>query len=294
MRKVFSILMVVMLTISFVACANNEQTATPTNGSDITSEAPQSANPTMPSVDVTEDPTEDPTEEPTEEPTEDPSSDLLGIIQMLINEDGTARNGVEDGPEITSHGAAKTVSVDEATGLNVATLTGGTCMYNASLTDYYGDLETAFTLEMYIKIDQFPSGSAGEPYHGVVDNLEAGGFGFDIYPDGTLKFALRLDGAYAYTETKIQSGNWYHIIAVWDGSVVSLYVNGALVTSYDSSYAYIGFPSDESAHYLAIGGCCAAGSHGGLGFKGSIGVCNLYAGAADANYVANAYQELIK
>ena len=282
MKKFLCVLIACFLLISFVACGE-------------TKENTSTAEPTT--VETTDAgaklPTEEPSVEPTEEPTEAPSEIARpDVLQFIVNSDGSASNGVEDGPEVTSHGAAKVVEVDGTTGLNTVKLSGGTCLYNAEIGDYYGDMEDDFTLEVYFKVDALP----GTSYAGIAENCEAGGFGLYVYADGKMEYDLMLDGKYQVTvaPSKVTLGKWYHCVCVWDETLISMYVDGVLVDTYDSDFAYVKFPADATAQYLAIGGCCTAGNHGGGGFVGSIGVCNLYTTALSADDVATSYRNLMQ
>ena len=171
-------------------------------------------------------------------------------------------------------------------------LTGGTCLYNAQIGDYYGDMEDGFMVEMYFKIDSLPS---KDPYWGIADNCEAGGFGLYVV-DGKIRFDIHIDGAYQkLSDTKaIETNRWYHVRFGWDSDVLCLYIDGQLVAEYETDYGRMGFPPNATAQYLAIGGCCSAGSNGGQAIVGSIGVCNLYLGGMDADQVATIYNDLMQ
>ena len=80
----------------------------------------------------------------------------------------------------------------------------------------------------------------------------------------------------------------------WDSDVLCLYIDGQLVAEYETDYGRMGFPPNATAQYLAIGGCCSAGSNGGQAIVGSIGVCNLYLGGMDADQVATIYNDLMQ
>lgn len=283
MKRLFCVLIACFMMISFAACGGengDKSTAAPTG---VETGAPDS----------TQAPTQEPSEVPTEEPTTAPSDDILpDILNFIVNSDSSASNGVSDGPEVTSHGPAKVVEVDSATGLNVATLSGNTCLYNAVIGDYYGDMEDDFTLEVYFKVDALPTSS----YAGIAENCENGGFGLYVYSDGKLEYDLMLDSAYEVTTapSKVTLGQWYHCVCVWDGTLITMYLDGVKVDEFDSDYGFVAFPEDFTAQYLAIGGCCSANNHGGGGFVGSIGVCNLYSVALTEAQVAAVYQDLMQ
>ncbi len=159
--------------------------------------------------------------------------------------------------------------------MNAARLPSGSNYYKAELADYYDKLETGFSIETFIKFTALPETG----YLGIIDNCEAEGFGSELHrvndTTGTVKYVMYLDGAYAELNAEVSLNKWYHIVMAWDGSVMSIYVDGELVDQYDSDYGYLQFTSVANAQYLAMGACCAA-TNGGQGFKGSMGICRVY------------------
>lgn len=232
-----------------------------------------------------------PTEETTEEPSAIPVPDIL---QLVLNENGTAINGVQGGYEITDHGATKEIIRDASVGMNVVTFKGSGCVYNMDLTDVYGDITESYSVEVFFKVTARPG---DDIYWGIVDNQEAGGFGLNIYPkEGGgqyIKFAHKIDGEYQYpTMYDIELERWYHCVITWDETALVMYVNGQNVGEIDTQYGIPEFTAVDSAMYLAIGGQCAAGNHGGNGFKGQMGICNLYTQTLTAEQVAAIYQNI--
>lgn len=293
MKKILCGLLILVMMLS-VACGTADQEPT-------VSSAPSEVVAPTTETSPTEMPTAEPTEMPTAENTEAPETTqtpivsekvVPDILQLVINSDGTVSNGVADGPAVESYGAAKTVSVDPATGLNVVTFPSADSVYDVQIGDYYGDMGSAFTLEVYFKLDAIPASG----YQGIVENCEAGGLGLYVFDDASIKFYLSLDGQYAIVTApeKAQVGQWYHCVCVWDGDIVQLYMDGQLVDEYTSDFAYVTFPSVDTAWYLSLAGCCSAGSHGAAGISGSMGICNLYTTPLTANQVVSIYQELMQ
>lgn len=292
MKKILCSVLVCVLAFSVVACGTTTPEALPSNAPTV------SVNPTdAPTVTPTDAPTVTPTEVPSENQTATgapviPETVKPDILQLVINSDGTVSNGVADGPLVESYGEDKIVSVDSATGLNVVTFPSTDSVYDVQIGDYYSDLEEAFSLEVYFKLDAIPSSL----YQGIAENCEAGGFGLYLFPDASIKFYLNLDGEYAIVEApeKAQIGKWYHCVCVWDGNNVQIYMDGQLVDEYESGYGFVTFPSVDTAWYLSIAGCCTAGIHGASGICGSVGICNLYTASLSADQVASIYSDLMQ
>lgn len=294
MKKILCSILICALALSIVACSPE---TTETTSSDAPAE---SIAPTV-SVSPTEAPTEMPTEVPTAAPTETPIATLApvvsepvepDILKLVINSDGTVSNGVAGGPSVESFGKNKTVSVDPATGLNVVTFPSTDSVYDVQIGEYYGDIGTSFSMEVYFKLDAIPSSG----YQGIVENCEAGGLGLYVFDDASIKFYLSLDGTYAIVTApeKAQVGQWYHCVCVWDGDLVQIYMDGKLADEYMSNFAYVTFPSVDTAWYLSIAGCCSAGGHGNGGICGSVGICNLYTTPLTAEQIAAIYNDLMQ
>lgn len=290
MKKVLLILLAALVLIlagcSGGAATQNGATSEATLTPDVTATPVETSTP-----EATVMPTQTPTEEPTEAPSAIPVPDIL---QLVLNENGTASNGVQGGFAVTDHGAAKEIIRDNSVGMNVVTFKGSGCVYNMDLTDVYGDIMESYSVEVFFKATTRPG---DDIYWGIVDNQEAGGFGLNLYPkEGGgqyIKFAHKIDNEYRYPAMyDIELDKWYHCVITWDETALVMYVNGQKVGEIDTEYGIPEFTTVDSAMYLAIGGQCAAGSHGGNGFKGQMGICNLYTQTLTAEQVSTIYQNI--
>lgn len=292
MKRVLSILVVFSLFV-LAACSGSPavQTSPTLDNTPAATETPvvtgTPVETATPEVTITPVPTQVPTEAPNAIPVPD-------ILQLVLKDDGTAVNGVQGGYEITDHGASKNIAKDTSVGMNVATFTGGGCAYNMDLTDVYGDIELSYTFEVFFKATARPS---DDTYWGIVDNQEAGGFGLNLKPTvgggQYIRFAQKIDAEYQNPgDYTIELDKWYHCVVTWDETMLVMYINGAKVGELDTGYGIPEFTTVDSAMYLAIGAQCAAGVNGGLGFKGQIGICNLYTQTLSAEQVATIYQNI--
>ena len=270
-RKSLILILVVISIFVISGCNKKDDTKQPDKTTEATAANTQTKEP-----EETKEPTSTPKPTKTPEATKDviakaPDADF---IDLLFNADGSVSNKVKDSVEITTIGSIP-IADDTEIGKKVAQFPGGSNYYRADLADYYDQLEEAFSIEIFTKFTALPESG----YWGVVDNCEAGGFGSELHrvndTTGKLKFLMHLDGAYSELSAEVSLNKWYHIVMAWDGSIVSMYIDGELVDEYDSEYGYLQFTSVTSAQYLAIGACCAAPT-GGQGFKGSMGICKVY------------------
>ncbi|MFC1576337.1 LamG-like jellyroll fold domain-containing protein, partial [Candidatus Omnitrophota bacterium] len=101
------------------------------------------------------------------------------------------------------------------------------------------------TLDSYAKIIEKDYAGGSSPYisYGLSGNYAGSGkFAFELSADGSIKSRV--------SNTTHTSGAWYHIVGVWDGSVMSMYVNGASDTTPDTKTGTMTF---DNSKYLRIG-----------------------------------------
>jgi hypothetical protein len=99
---------------------------------------------------------------------------------------------------------------------------------------------SAFTVEAWVKYEGFFSDSAG---HAIVSEAQGTSNGFMLYqacsaPFNRVRYFVRTDsGLYVgQSPTLLSTDTWYHLAMVYDGSNLTLYIDGA----YDSSVSATG------------------------------------------------------
>ena len=227
------------------------------------------------------------------------------IINMVID-----KNGVTNGA--TAHGRFELTSIDKSSNpksivyeesLNryVVNFTGGTTtpsVYNYSAENLTPILYDNFSYEIAFKVDDVNfSGN----YVGLLDFEEGGGFGLNVYKNGssTTTYVLKAEVSAGHTEgwnsddVILNVGEWYHVVYTYNYTdyrtrSTAVYVNGMKVAGTDKLYertqlyrkpAFSGRAGEE---YICIGGCAQAWQSSGVksqgmnGFTGSIALCNLY------------------
>jgi hypothetical protein len=121
-------------------------------------------------------------------------------------------------------------------------------------------LHAPFTVEAWVQPQQNPPAIDPAAVLCCLNFAGAGRLGWVLYQSGT-RWNLRLGNTNGYTfdqngSTIIQSGNWYHLAAVYDGTNATLYVNGAIdATGPVSSFA----PNDTAP--FEIGAAAAVGRY---------------------------------
>jgi hypothetical protein len=84
-------------------------------------------------------------------------------------------------------------------------------------------------------------------------------------------------------KTSWTTGVWYHLVAVWDGSTVQFYVNGA---TDGSSKSFIRTPANIAGSYCSVG---SSNGNAGQNLPGKLDEVAIYSTALSANTVQQHY-----
>ena len=125
-------------------------------------------------------------------------------------------------------------------------------------TNDYVDLGTSsslnpsssLTLSTWIYLNGSGTGSLPTIYSSSKDSAgSAGGIAL-AYTASKIRFYLDTTGSsgwvYAETDSSPNTGQWYHVLGTWNGSTVTLYVNGSAQTT-TASASTIGYNTDFPA-----------------------------------------------
>ncbi|MHB1484835.1 MAG: LamG domain-containing protein [Saccharofermentanales bacterium] len=150
------------------------------------------------------------------------------------------------------------------------------------------DSMSKLTLSVWVKMNQLPSAGNNYVIAGKEDGTGSGAYRLCVGSNGTGHIAVATTnnswysaGTTASWTTQMQTGNWYHIAATYDGSYVRIYVNGSLQGTGSQSisgniirYAQpLRFGYEPSFNY----------------FNGYIDDVRIYDGALDSTGVSNLY-----
>ena len=205
------------------------------------------------------------------------------ILNVEFNSDGTATN-LTTGDKLEKEGTP-TVKFDKSLGLNVASFDGNDAYSFMQLFNWYDEIGNGFTFETYAYISKKPSSG----YVDIVSGQEGGGFGFEYKSDSYLYFYLHIGGEYKTVKANVSTRSWVHLVGVYDGSSVKLYVNGSLVDQISVSGQFK--PQIASAQYLSIGADSAPISPAHH-FSGKIAITKIYSDPMSSSQVLNVYNKL--
>ena len=235
------------------------------------------------------------------------------IIEMDITKDAVT-NAADDRFDLVSKDYAsnpKAISWSEEVGRYVVNFTGGTTtpsVFNYSASNLTPVLYDGFSYEIAFKVD---SVNFGTDYVGILDFEESGGFGLNVYKNGssTDTYVLKVEISAGHTsgwnaqDVILEVGEWYHVVFSYNyidyrTRSTAVYVDGIKVAGADKLgesqlYRAPSFSSRAGEEYICIGGCAQAWQKSGVksdgmnGFTGSIALCNLLPYSTDANTAFN-------
>ncbi len=206
------------------------------------------------------------------------------ILDVEFNLDGTATN-LASGEKLVKEGSAS-ISKDNKLGLNVATFDGNDSYSFMQLHNWYEEIGNGFTFETYTYISKKPNSG----YVDIVSAQEGGGFGFEYKSDQSLCFYLHVGGNYKTVKVNVSTGQWVHLVGVWDGSTIKLYANGSLAAQILASGNFKA--QSASAQYLAIGADSAPISPAHH-FNGKIAIAKIYSDPLTNSQVSMLYKDII-
>ena len=177
---------------------------------------------------------------------------------------------------------------------NAAEFPGGS-VYKANgfaYTRVARQLEPAtITLEAWVKIKARNTNSHDVPIVGYGDlsrGIRYGLFVHGLTGGNTFAYvqhnAGQKDQLYVYGKTRLQDGYIYHIVAAFDGSRVTTYVNG-VVDQQVNAPGTIAYSADVVHNGLQIGGTFGTSGYSDASFDGTIGQVAIYSGALPATRV---------
>lgn len=215
------------------------------------------------------------------------------ILELNINANAnTVTNGVAGGVSVekfTASGSGVTVDTDESIGRDVLVFSpsasGATTAYNLPTASLNANFADGFSYEVYFK----PTAALTSNYAGILNYQEDGGFGLNLYKDGTstttVKLSAELDnGSSRKIEKVIDLNEWCHVVFSYNGSdKVQLYVNGVLAGELELAVGMRTPTFKNLDPHLSIGACAGGMTDAASeGFSGSIAICNIYSVPTDA------------
>lgn len=177
------------------------------------------------------------------------------------------------------------ITMDEELGKETAVFTGSKS--DAFLTKWtdeqYIKTNDGFTLETTFKVDKFSSN-----YVDLIGNMQGAGVGFELSqsssdPDSALLEAWVHIGGYKKPAGTVKYGTWCHAAVTYDGSKVTLYINGNKVQSVPASGS-VTTPEAASRAYV-IGGDITSTGGVEAAMVGAVSAVRIYSEPLTAKQV---------
>ena len=180
------------------------------------------------------------------------------------------------------------VTYDGTLERNVVSLDGTDGYALMELEQHYARLQDGFTIETYLYVSAAPTKTTG-----IFANMQSGGFGLQMNSSGHIQLlAYTGNKAYERASAALPLGQWVHVVGVYTGSKIQLYLNGVLANEVTASKTSFALPP-RGSYYLSVGGDSDPAAYYGVNFiSGKMAIANLYSDAMTATEVAALYQQL--
>ncbi len=200
-------------------------------------------------------------------------ADILGIDFR----DGTALDHARD-IEPTLFSDPELVSVIEK-GRDALAFDGDdAALYD--MREQFAAMSGGFSFECSFRYDGTNLGGSEQSICGA---KEAGGLATTV-SNNQINFMAHIGGGYKNVRVPISAATWYHTVAVWDGAVIKLYVNGELAGQTAATGAFQA-PS-AGARNLVLGGDAQPGENVGFFAAATVDTARVYSSAISAEEVA--------
>lgn len=225
-----------------------------------------------------------------------PAADLMDIV---FNEDGSALDQSAAQNVVEARGVP-TVVASPTLGKNVVCASSNAWAYDPV---NYHIVHVSEAMKEGIENDGVTIEAMARPYFpdgvlprtgfcGIVSSENSGGMGL-LVQDSQWCFECHTGGSYhcAYSGSEPVGNKWIHIVGVWDGSEVKLYLDGTLVSSASATGSY-GWPVNVDRQWFGIGCDLNVGDVGQSSFSGDIAIARIYSKPLNGSQVNRLYKRV--
>ncbi len=211
-------------------------------------------------------------------------SEVMGKADLfdLGFADGNPVDVSPNGYTLTAKGSPAVTTVDGKTAL---AFDGNGHYKIPAYKENYTLMESGFTMEAYFK-----TGDNVATFQSLMSNMHAGGFGIDI-EGGQVQFSLRSSiGQYIGAKAPIDPNTTYHVVGVFDGRNVTIYLDGTEIatTTFGGKMSH---PTDAGAHYLCLGADSSADGNGEYNITATLFLARIYSIPASAGQALYLYEQ---
>lgn len=225
-------------------------------------------------------------------PAPDAKMPKADLFDLKFDKDGKAADVSDNNVEVRTGSSTPTTYLNETYNRWTATFAGNNKSFYG--IDYAGDakIKDAFTNGFTFEVLYKPNST---------DNMcplsaqESGGAGIEQASGGQLQFFCYVDGGYKTIKSNVttKAGKFYHVLAVYDkaASMTRLFVNGSPAGEMKVSGSF-GFPSNEDAHWIAVGGDANGSGNSQFSLDGDVAVARMYSTAVSRDQAYLLYKDI--
>ncbi|GAA3530725.1 LamG-like jellyroll fold domain-containing protein [Nocardioides daeguensis] len=195
-----------------------------------------------------------------------PAADVLDVDFA----DGTPKERVRD-LAIKTFGDPS-IGRDSALERDVVSLSGDDA-YGYDLAPHWGEISAAVSIECTFRYDGAlpPSAEAS-----ICSGKESGGYSIYINDD-KVGLMAHIGGGYKTARATIAPNRWYHVVGVWNGTEIKLYVDGVLAATTPAT-GKLTLPKD-TARAWTVGGDSGPNAAAQFYTKGKVANARIYSRA---------------
>lgn len=209
-------------------------------------------------------------------PNPDVPKPVASLLDISFGEEGKVTDLSPLGVDVLSGSETPVTQADDKLGLHFASFSGDkNCFYRVD----YGAQEAmkeafknGFTFEVLYSPDNTNNVC-------IMSAQENGCAGIEQASGGQIQFYAFIGGSYRILKSsvKAEEGKFYHVVATYDKNAQKtyIYIDGMPAGEIDAPGS-LTFPSDERAHWIAIGGDAGVNGYAQYSLEGKIAIARMY------------------
>lgn len=203
----------------------------------------------------------------------EPAKDVMNVNFS----DGTGKDSSSYNTAFELKNNAK-IENDSTLNKNVLVLDGSSYV-NYKITDsQLATMTNSFTLEAIFKMNTIAN-------QAIIENCQSSGIGFESTSSGLVELWARIGGSYQKVGVQLEANKYYDLVATYDGSTLSLYLDGKLV----KTKSVTGTVNYTSGVAMCLGGDPDTAGNANINLNGSIALARVMDKAISAADVLNNY-----
>lgn len=232
----------------------------------------------------------DPFKTPSYEPAPDVVAPVPALIDLTWDADGQATDISPSGNTVKTGTMAPNIEYDEHHGRHIPHFKGNAnCFYRIDYVNH-PQIKTAFQQGFSFEVIYTPDNTDNVC---IMSAQENGCAGIEQGSGGQIQFYAYVGGRYRILKSSVTAvpGHDYHVIATYDADKeeTCIYINGQPAGSMEAP-GTLTFPSNEQAHWIAIGGDAGVNGYIQYPLAGKIALARMYDKAVSRDEAYRMYE----